>query len=382
MSKTVIEFLKSTSSGPHIKYGGTSFTCSGSPKSYEYKYGAGSLCHLWHSAKTGGVLSGGTAVDHPQIDTLISEADCAAVINDACTQVWSGRGRFAESNLYESLAEWKKTVAMIRSLYDDIVKLATSLLWYNDSANKRRLRNIAVGDAKRADEFWLTWRYGIVPLAMQIEDLIEAQFRESGKKRRETTREKVSAFASASETKTLTWGSAVMTFRASTTESFKVRAMSLDEGYITMADTHGMSVKNLLTVPWELLKLSFVVDWFANVGDYLGASVPSFGLDQLGSCYVRERRQVITITPVSTVGAGGYTVVQPLTGEIQVARTYTSRVTPLEPPKLLLRQNFGFYKNGAVKWNRVLDASALISVFLSSMVASLLLKKQKARSRK
>lgn len=348
MVKTVITFdSTNASNGPHIKYGGTSFSCSGVPRSYEYKYGAGSLDHLWHNAKTGGTLPGGTATSHPQIDTLIGESDVAAVVGDACTQVWNERGRIAESNLYESLAELHKTKAMISSLLDSIIGVLKG-----------------VRPDARPDQLWLAWRYGILPLMMQVEDLIKSRTRKTGK-RRETSRGSAKAFASATEVKTLTWGSAIMTFKAQYHETFEVRAVSIDEGEIFAFENVGLSAKNLLTLPWELLSYSFVVDWFVNLGDWIGASVPSPMLDQLGSGFTRTRTQTVTITPVSTIGNGGYVVVAPITGKINCTRQYVERIAPLEPPKLVLRPNPFTKKDGSLKMNRVADAVALITQHFS-----------------
>lgn len=58
----------------------------------------------------------------------------------------------------------------------------------------------------------------------------------------------------------------------------------------------GLSITDALTVPWELVTLSFVVDWFIDIGDWLRAITPKPGTRTLASWLVVEGTTEINLS--------------------------------------------------------------------------------------
>jgi hypothetical protein len=127
----------------------------------------------------------------------------------------------------------------------------------------------------------------------------------------------------------------------------------------TLLDSLGLSYKNLVTLPWELTKMSFVYDWFANIGDLIGSLVPAFGLNQIGSCTVVERKRIDSwvSTGYTLVNPSVFTVLQPPSPcSHKKTTTWYTRSIGLGAPSLAIKLDFGFDK-----LLRSADAAALLA---------------------
>lgn len=70
----------------------------------------------------------------------------------------------------------------------------------------------------------------------------------------------------------------------------------------------GLSITDALTVPWELVYLSFVVDWFIDIGDWLRAITPKPGTRTLASWLVIEGTTEINLnSPFVACTQSGWT---------------------------------------------------------------------------
>jgi len=271
---------------------------------------------------------------------LLDEFDVAIMDELVGTAVESSRGR-SDPNLWETLAEVDKTVNMLRK------PLAAF-----DKFNKKHLaRSIATS----ASNAWLQYRYGITPLIKDVQGIMKGLQKKVGKQRK-TSRASENMF------KTETQVDQYRTnfnfdIRIQKTDSLVVRGMSIDEMVIGEAFNIGFSAKNLLTLPWELVPYSFVVDWFANVGDFLGSMVPLLNVNQLGSCITRERVTTTVFTIENNFLSGGYipgwTLTRPVYGSY-ICKDYRKDRGRLPSPKLSFRNDFGFDKP-----KRAADALAL-----------------------
>lgn len=276
--------------------------------------------------------------------SVISSDDTGRAIAEATTQCLSNRGR-SQNNLWETLAEADKAAGTIPG----IVKSGFKTL----SRNKRIFDN-----AKAAGNAWLAWRYGLSPIMQDIAAVVDGIAKKVGNQR-------VTARGYTSVTGSLNsvthgfsaFGSYTYSRTSTTVETLSVRVMSLDEYYVSLLHNIGFTYKGLVTLPWELLPYSFVVDWFANVGDFFGALVPDPTLRQLGTCVVIERSQSVVVStgnysPISTVTF----VSAPSDSGCEVLYRSKSRAPGIGGPSLNIRGDFRL-----TNAKRAADAISLIT---------------------
>jgi hypothetical protein len=285
---------------------------------------------------------------------LLSQSDFDRLATEVSTSVLSSRGR-SDANLWESVAESNQTLDMISKPLNSFKAF-------------HRKASLATAGLSAA-QAWLQYRYGIKPLMNDIDAIIKARSKKLGKQRR-ATRESLtdsrqqnsSAIHTISFVMDLTIGQEI-------TDTVTVRGMSLDEFVATTGFNYGFSSKDLTTLPWELVPFTFVADWFANLGDYIGAIVPTSGFTQLGSCLVYERTKsatwyVAACDKALTAGSD-LSLDRPVTGYFRATNKGKTR-TGLSSPGVLLRSDFRFDKT-----TRVLDALSLIGQQLGSRFAGI-----------
>jgi hypothetical protein len=122
-----------------------------------------------------------------------------------------------------------------------------------------------------------------------------------------------------------------------------------------MLNNIGFSGKNLLTLPWELIPYSFVVDWFANIGDFVGAITPSLGVKQLGTAATIERTNTMEANIVGISAPTGWTINVPGFGSYKTSLNSRNRATTLPSPRIVIKNDFRFSN-----LTRVLDATGLL----------------------
>lgn len=139
-------------------------------------------------------------------------------------------------------------------------------------ANKRGYVPIAHAPMAVMTSNWLKYRYGIVPLLSLINDTLVVGSRI--RTRRETAR----GFATVVgdpvvETYTAGGGFHDVTHTSTKTWSSSIRAGILYE-YRDFGNKYGFSLSKMPRALWELTTLSFVMDWFANTGEFISALTP------------------------------------------------------------------------------------------------------------
>jgi hypothetical protein len=289
-------------------------------------------------------FTGGFATMDPIF--VLSGSDIGKAEQFVGTQVASQRGR-SKNNLWEDLAEFDQTVGLLRHPLSAFTKF-----------NKAFRRKNGLASEQLAADLWLQYKYGIAPLYQSITGIVEGL-----KKPRKVIRE--SSRGSANISDTLTTDSHFNDFNVScdihqTSEDVMViRGLSLDEFYSDFGHNIGFSTKGFLTLPWELVRLSFVVDWFVNVGDFIGAHVPTIGFNQLGACMTIERTVTTTrsIANFDTNRPGyGDTWIPSRAPSFEYTTFYNSkkRTTLLPPGGIQLNPNFAFSS-----WQKVATAIAL-----------------------
>lgn len=139
-------------------------------------------------------------------------------------------------------------------------------------------------------------------------------------------------------------------------EMIDISAFSIDDIEVSLANLLGFTTKGFVTLPWELTRLSFVADWLANVGHFIGAISPAPGWNQLGSSLTVRRDSTSRYIATNSVPWNNdYSVITPWSGSYMVRQLTISR--SLNPtPSLVINADFGFDRS-----TRVADSLALLS---------------------
>lgn len=278
---------------------------------------------------------------------LISAKDIDSFTTEATTECLAKRGK-ADNNLFESVAEYKEAVKLLRHPTEGLYRFI--------KLNGKKIKTIS------PEKAWLTYRYGIRPLISDITSIISGLQKKIGS-RRVTSRSNIQHGTSDVHNQTVISGAWTGNYNVQTVDNVQLRAMSLDEFVATTGSNIGFTTKGLITVPWELVPFSFVADWFLNVGDYLNAIAPSPGYKQLGSCITIHRTIATNFSstsgqfnPITT-----YSTDDTIHGSFSSIYSTKTRLS-LGAPGVVIKSDFRFDH-----FNRAADALALASVVLEGL---------------
>lgn len=252
-----------------------------------------------------------------------------------------GRGG-SETNLYEALAEVDKTL-----------KIASE---YLQVASKIARSKGLVNKVKASGNAYLLTRYGFKPLVSDIFAILQALKTPLGSIIETSRASSAVVYSTSSVNSVNDGGTFYVDGLITRTQTVTIRATSLNQYVKSLADALGLGYKNLMTVPWELMPYSFVVDWFVNVGALLGSLTPNFGVTPIGSCYTEE-----IVTKDSYVQTGvrpihtHVTLQAPSDASCEMQFTCKNRLVGLPSPTLEVKTDFRFDH-----LTRALDASALL----------------------
>jgi hypothetical protein len=311
--------ITSTGTGVHQRKT-ASTSCSGTPRNYEFRTEGAMFARAVYSASgsTDGLLP---------VDRLLSSSEVADLQKEASTKCLAARGQ-SDSNLFESVAQIRQTLALIKRPLNSINKLL---------AKARGLRQRGVSAA----EVWLQLRYGFLPLIRDMETIVSGSKKKTGLMRK-TSRATASLMRHASPTISLNNGiGGISVYEKQTLDKVTVRAMALDEYYVDQVENLGFATKGLAALPWELIPYSFVADWFFNLGDFLQALVPLPGVKSLGSCLVTYRDNYVNWSLLSNTPNTGYTIVRQMTGSCTSSLVEKTRTSILQPA-LIMKSDFKF----------------------------------------
>jgi hypothetical protein len=273
------------------------------------------------------------------VGSAISVGDEIDLQKEVSTRCLANRGN-SQNNLFESIAQYRQTF----SLLSNPLRSVQALLSKTSKAMKRG-QSIA--------EAYLVFRYGVMPLIRDITGVISGLEKKVGNMR-VSTRARGELMRDQSSSFTYAFGAGVMTVKIQNIDSLIVRAMSLDEYFVSKAQNVGFASSGLFIVPWELIPYSFVADWFVNLGDYFKALIPLPSLKNLGMCLTTHRIRQTIYTSAGTTNAGTWTVTRPPSGSCSASKEVKSRVPSLTP-NIVVKSDFRFHD--AV---RASDAVALI----------------------
>lgn len=228
-----------------------------------------------------------------------SPVDESWLINQAVTQAWANAD-LSEAAALATIAESRESVTSIYSILKRVLKIARY-------AKKLQVGKLAKElSPKELADRWMEVRYALRPLvydAKAITAALDAKL--------EHDRQTFRGFKSdADVTQDVVYGGGAFrrTWNRSTIVAVEVRS-----GVLTQIESlHALNTwgfDSILETAWELVPLSFVFDWFWNLGSTLASWTPEVGLKTLASWYVltRVHTQMVTLaqwSPYQCTDAG------------------------------------------------------------------------------
>lgn len=318
-----------------------------------------------YDAASGSMLAYWTSPCPHQATDLTADA-ITSLENEVWTDCLANRGK-GDSNLLESLAEADRAWRMLQTPLENVSALIKAF-----RRNARRHRNYLKQEANDYKAFilflsseWLRFRYGIKPILDDIAAVMKAL---------ETGHPKLPIVVSARAKKTLTaikrFNSSInsTTFRCdysvATSDSVEVKAYWYDRYTPSVWNDLGFNAQNLLVLPWELTRYSFVVDWVTNIGAVAYANAPRASFEPLGGQVVVKRNRHTFYVPT------GFTNLLPLswtmTGSVNdtISRSDVTVDRHSRPPttNFVIRSDFKLDN-----WVRVTDALSVAIQWLNSI---------------
>lgn len=202
---------------------------------------------------------------------------------------------------------------------------------------------------------WLKYRYGIAPLLSLLNDTIVVGSRI--RTRRETSRGFSSVSGGPVQVDTVVNGG----FHNVTGTSVKTWSSSIRAGilyeYKDFGNKYGFSLGAIPRAAWELTTLSFVMDWFANTGEFIGALTPRTSIVRRATWLGYETEVVYSYyNSVGPLKPPGYTVVATQSGSATQRLIGRKRVPFILAPTWYVRENA---LREIVTSKRIVDAFAL-----------------------
>lgn len=188
----------------------------------------------------------------------------------------------ADAELGLFLVDLHKTVDMIKNPAKELVNLIIDI-------SKGKPKLVSVGDFL-ADS-WLKYKYGILPLIKDIEDLARVYEKQVDSLTNVLSRKRSSARKMSSTASPQPGVQGFASFPLTIVRDVEVKSTSilyyqlvLEANMRRRAKTLGIDISQLPRVAWDTIPLSFVVDWFANIGSWLSAISPSSHVQIRGGC--------------------------------------------------------------------------------------------------
>lgn len=275
-----------------------------------------------------------------RVDRLIKESEVSKLITEASTAALADVGR-STHNGWETLAEAKKSMGML----NQALSQANGILFNKGIARR----------AKEQGNAWLLWRYGIRPLLRAMEEATKALEDLAGTVRK-TDRSVLSLSRDSQEVQSNVHGNLITNVLVTKTHHVSVRAAVLSETTKNVQSALGLTAMDAMDLPWELVKYSFVSDWFLNIGDRLSALAPLVGVKLLGSCVTVHHVYTATYSAIGTTCFNGAnTVLRPVTGSCTglIDEKYRE---PLGTPGIVVKTDF----LGQSPLARIADAASLL----------------------
>lgn len=244
---------------------------------------------------------------------------------------------------------------VLKDRYELLFKKQNPFGWLWRRKKRESLTGYASKGITKASETWLLYRYGIMPLWYSARDIADALNKKAQVFK--TTRAHVSE---AKQEVLGSYNAAVFGMKQPLNFSFVIDYEFTDR--VTYKQCFDGNVigrligMNPLVTAWELTTLSFVVDWFIQVGDYIQAISPSYA-QQTEVVYSRKLKGTVRTVrnpqPAPTIGQGA--VLKSKVKLDGVGGTFESYYREVIDPM----SHLTIPRETVLNWKRELDAFAL-----------------------
>lgn len=349
-------------------------------KEGRYSYSApGDWTHNWYGQPLTEAIPWTQSMIFPLFPAALgpwSHTKALAKLNDTKFDVLTFIGELRETlwMLKNPLAAFQnywanpKTVDLIRRLVQ---------IKYRSPRASRRLRaarlsqkvDLIAGPIDVASGLWLQYRYGIMPLIYDLQGVIEMVMKKFDHDSSVLRAKRAGKRSVANKVVTGTLGynnlyvpyklDEYVTYKATTCVYYQLELMS---DHMRNLRDLGLYTEHLPAVLWEVTKLSFVVDWFLNMGDFLQAIEPNPWVRLLGGCTSEKTTVVRTVRQNGPATVSGYTKLAKtlMTPEVSFTGRRLVRRTPIALPASPV------FNVSTLSVKRAIDALALLWMGASS----------------
>lgn len=243
----------------------------------------------WQGIKS---YSGAIAVDRETaldaVVGLVPAIDKQGLIAQASTSALAGVRRPELSGIV-SIAEWRSTVASLLNPVNGALNFLSRNVKKSRAKTRKTRRNVAANLNDIADQH-LTIIFGIMPFISDIQGILKALRSVEPVPTRMTSRGSASAHSRTTKSGTTLVrddGTNVtnIVYSDDAEITVSVRAYQLYESEVQLQDLLGLNLSDIPVAVWQTATLSFVVDWFANVTEFIRALTPKSGINYLTSGY-------------------------------------------------------------------------------------------------
>lgn len=307
---------------------------------------------------------------------LLEPDRCQNLRDQTRTECMANRQK-GESNYFESLGELDQTYAMLHSPLSNVNKYLDDFVRDARYAKIQRLRK-QQGLANRASRLygrsdflrlvaseWLRFRYGISPLISDVKAAMRVLSETYDiKDKLHTARSTAQIFATKIIDSNVADAWAKVDYKTTQSHTYKVRAWWHDVYQSTPFDKLGFTYQNVVGSAWEFTRLSFVVDWFVNVGDLIYANLPRVNVNSLGGGYSERNdiHQVFFPVGYTNLVPSAYIITGTIGDGVKESKSYTDRYPMSGQSFLVMKDDFRL-----TNWERAVDAITLIKAQLSRL---------------
>lgn len=200
----------------------------------------------------------------------------------------------SEAQLWATLGEGKETIEMLYS----IMKNVYNLIFRKKKFLRKQTRRLSF---KEITDHWMNVRYGLRPLYYEAIGLMRALHAEPPENQRQTFRGYSQDSAETKSFGSLDWKGFRFKTERSTRITVRARAGVLTD-IDFMGAVHAFGLSEIPQSMWELVPMSFIVDWFANIGTVIASWSPKPGFKFLGSWVtveteIKQTARVVEVSP-------------------------------------------------------------------------------------